>query len=132
MKVKIDRKKALIGVMGLGYVGLPLAVEFAKSHYHVTGIDPDQKKCREINSGKSYITDISNEDLQSVVKKGFLHATHDFSVLSEMDVVFICVPTPFSKFKEPDVSFIIEHHLSRHHRGNRAAHSPKRRPPVRR
>jgi UDP-N-acetyl-D-glucosamine dehydrogenase len=94
--------------MGLGYVGLPLALEFAKSRFHVTGIDPDKRKCKAIIGGKSYISDIDGEDIKQSVNKGFLKATHDFATLNEMDVIFICVPTPFSKCKEPDVSFIID------------------------
>ncbi len=94
--------------MGLGYVGLPLALEFAKSGFHVMGVDPDKRKSRAIIQGKSYISDIEDSDIKQVVNKGFLKATSDFSALSDMDVIFICVPTPFSKFKEPDVSFIID------------------------
>ena len=108
MKAQIDKKQAQIAVMGLGYVGLPLALEFAKSGFHVLGVDPDKRKSRAIIQGKSYISDIEDGDIKQVVNKGFLKATSDFSALSDMDVIFICVPTPFSKFKEPDVSFIID------------------------
>ena len=108
MKSQIDRKSITIAVMGLGYVGLPLAVEFARSRFHVVGLDPDKSKNRSILKGKSYITDISDADIESVVKTGYMRATHDFTKLAQADVVFICVPTPFSKFKEPDVSYIID------------------------
>jgi UDP-N-acetyl-D-glucosamine dehydrogenase len=108
MKAQIDKKQVQIAVMGLGYVGLPLALEFAKSGFHVMGVDPDKRKSRAIIQGKSYISDIEDSDIKQVVNKGFLKATSDFSALSDMDVIFICVPTPFSKFKEPDVSFIID------------------------
>jgi len=108
MKAQIDKKQVQIAVMGLGYVGLPLALEFAKSGFHVLGVDPDKRKSRAIIQGKSYISDIEDGDIKQVVNKGFLKATSDFSALSDMDVIFICVPTPFSKFKEPDVSFIID------------------------
>jgi UDP-N-acetyl-D-glucosamine dehydrogenase len=108
MKAQIDKKQVQIAVMGLGYVGLPLALEFAKSGFSVTGVDPDKRKSRAIIQGKSYISDIEDSDIKQVVNKGFLKATSEFSALSDMDVIFICVPTPFSKFKEPDVSFIID------------------------
>jgi UDP-N-acetyl-D-glucosamine dehydrogenase len=116
MKSSIEKKTVQIAVMGLGYVGLPLALEFAKSQFYVTGIDPDKRKCKAIIQGKSYISDIEDEDIKPSVKKGFLKATHDFAALAEMDVIFICVPTPFSKFKEPDVSFIIDasHRIREH------------------
>ena len=108
MKSRIDKKKVEIAVMGLGYVGLPLALEFAKALFNVTGIDPDKRKCKAIMQGNSYISDIEGTDIKKVVNKGFFRATHDFTALREMDVIFICVPTPFSKCKEPDVSYIID------------------------
>ncbi|MFH1539545.1 MAG: nucleotide sugar dehydrogenase [bacterium] len=108
MYSKISRKTAVIGVMGLGYVGLPLAIKFAKCGFPVIGIDPDKKKISTLNSGKSYITDVSEEDTEKTVKSGKLLATGDFSVLKECDAIFICVSTPLSRFKEPNVSYIIE------------------------
>ncbi|MFA6448029.1 MAG: nucleotide sugar dehydrogenase [bacterium] len=93
--------------MGLGYVGLPLAIEFARAGFNVTGIDPDTRKSKAILGGCTYITDIASEDIKKVVSQGFLTATPDFTALEDMDVVFICVPTPFSKCKEPDVSYVI-------------------------
>ncbi|HOO55929.1 MAG TPA: nucleotide sugar dehydrogenase [bacterium] len=93
--------------MGLGYVGLPLAIEFAKSGFNVTGIDLDARKIDAIYKGHSYISDVESDDLKKIVSQGYLNATTDFSILSNTDAVFICVPTPFSKCKEPDVSYII-------------------------
>ena len=104
----IKEKKVEIAVMGLGYVGLPLALEFARAKYRVTGLDPDARKSEAISAGRSYITDVKSSDLGKAVKSGFLRATTDFSELRKTDVVFICVPTPFSKAKEPDVSYIIK------------------------
>ena len=103
----IVKKRAKIAVMGLGYVGLPLAIEFARAGFNVTGIDPDKRKSKAILAGRTYITDISGDDIKKVVSQGFLNATSDFAALEDMDVVFICVPTPFTKAKEPDVSFVI-------------------------
>lgn len=103
-------------MLGLGYVGLPLALEFARAKFFVTGIDPDDKKVEAIFSGHSYISDITHEELQAVVSQGYLKASTDFAQLEEMDVIFICVPTPFSKFKEPDVSYVIAsaHNIVKH------------------
>ncbi len=103
----IKKKKCKIAVLGLGYVGLPLALEFARANFFVTGIDPDVKKVEAIYDGHSYISDISDEELKAVVSQGYMKSTADFATLEEMDVVFICVPTPFSKYKEPDVSYVI-------------------------
>ena len=105
---KISSRKANIGVVGLGYVGLPLAVEFAKVGFRVTGIDSDQQKTDMINSGKSYIHDVPNELTRSLVQNGKLCATVDYQILAEIDVVNICVPTPLSKTKDPDMSFIVK------------------------
>ncbi len=105
---KILSRKANIGVVGLGYVGLPLAVEFAKVGFRVTGIDSDQQKTDRINSGESYIQDVPNELVGSLVQDGKLCATVDYQILAEIDVVNICVPTPLSKTKDPDVSFIVD------------------------
>ena len=105
---KISSRKANIGVVGLGYVGLPLAVEFAKVGFRVTGIDSDQQKTDRINSGKSYIQDVPDELTSSLVQNGKLCATVDYQILTEIDVVNICVPTPLSKTKAPDISFIVD------------------------
>ena len=102
-----EDKSAHVAVLGLGYVGLPLAVVFAESGFKVTGIDPIQSKVEQINKGKSYILDISDEQISKLVNSGNLSATTDFSVLSNIDAVSICVPTPLRKTGDPDLSFIL-------------------------
>ena len=104
---KFEDKSAHVAVLGLGYVGLPLAVVFAESGFKVTGIDPIQSKVEQINKGKSYILDISDEQISKLVNSGNLSATTDFSVLSNIDAVSICVPTPLRKTGDPDLSFIL-------------------------
>jgi UDP-N-acetyl-D-glucosamine dehydrogenase len=100
-------RTARVGVVGLGYVGLPLAVEFAKAGYVVTGIDLSADKVNKINAGASYIPDVSSADVAAAVAAGTLRATTDFPVLAELDTVNICVPTPLRKTKDPDMSFIV-------------------------
>ncbi len=104
---KLKDKKASIGILGLGYVGLPLAVVFAQAGFHVTGIDPDSRKVDSLKKGISYIPDVKTETIDKLVKSGMLTATTDFSVLKEMDAVSICVPTPLRQTGDPDMSFII-------------------------
>ncbi len=104
---KIKSKKIKCAVIGLGYVGLPLAVELANAGLKVIGIDLDEKKVNSIRRKKSYIGDVSDEDLAAVVKKGSLQATTDYSVLKYVDTVNICVPTPLRKTKDPDISYIV-------------------------
>lgn len=104
---KLENKEARIAVLGLGYVGLPLAVVFAESGYKVTGIDPASEKVNAINAGKSYILDVEDEALANLVRNGSLEATSDFSTLAEIDAVSICVPTPLRKTGDPDLSFIL-------------------------
>jgi UDP-N-acetyl-D-glucosamine dehydrogenase len=104
---RIRSKQARIGVIGLGYVGLPLAVEFARRGFDVTGFDVDQSKTVQINAGKSYIPDVPQADLCAAVKAGKLRATHDMSHLAEMDAIDICVPTPLRKTKDPDLSYVV-------------------------
>jgi UDP-N-acetyl-D-glucosamine dehydrogenase len=104
---KLEQKSAKIGIIGMGYVGLPLALEFCKVGFDVTGIDLDKKKIDSINNGKSYIEDSTDADIGSAVRQGRLHATTDFSVLQQLDTVSICVPTPLRKTKDPDISYII-------------------------
>jgi len=104
---KIVRHKAKIGVIGLGYAGLPLAVEFAKAGFHVKGIDIDRDKVQMINHGECYIKDIPEGELRELVKDNRLEATSDFSVLKGVDAVSICVPTPLRKTRDPDISYII-------------------------
>ena len=104
---RIQNKQARIGVIGLGYVGLPLAVEFAHAGFTVTGFDVDESKTRQINDGKSYIPDVQADDVAAMVKAGRLHATADVSELGGMDAIDICVPTPLRKTKDPDLSYVV-------------------------
>jgi len=107
LKTKIKQKEAQIGVIGLGYVGLPLAVEFAKAGFSVTGIDIDESKVAGINAGENYIPDIADDTLQTLVRSGNLRATKDVDIIADLDAVMICVPTPLSKVGDPDISYII-------------------------
>jgi UDP-N-acetyl-D-glucosamine dehydrogenase len=107
LKEKLSRRQARIGVIGLGYVGLPLAVEFAKDGFDVTGFDVDGAKVAEINAGRSYILDVKTADVSACVNTGRLRATTDMSKLGEMDAVDICVPTPLRKTKDPDMSYVV-------------------------
>ncbi len=104
---KVADGSAHISVIGLGYVGLPLAIGFAQAGYQVTGIDTDPHKVTGIQAGVSHVQDICSEELQQVVHSGHLRATQDFGVLAEVDSVSICVPTPLSKSKDPDISYIV-------------------------
>jgi UDP-N-acetyl-D-glucosamine dehydrogenase len=104
---QIKSRKAKLGVIGLGYVGLPLAVEFANIGFEVTGIDVDQEKVDNIRKGVSYIQDVPSQTLRQLVLAGKIKATTDFSVLKKLDTVNICVPTPLRKSKDPDISYII-------------------------
>ena len=104
---KIRSKRARVGVVGLGYVGLPLAVEFARAGFAVTGIDLSEDKVRRVNAGDSYIGDIPSAVLAPLVEAGRLRATTDFAAVGELDTINICVPTPLRKTKDPDMSFIV-------------------------
>ncbi len=104
---KIESKSAHVGIVGLGYVGLPLAVEFAAAGFTVTGIDIDAKKIAALNRGESYIQDIPTSVLAPLVKSGKLKATTDFAAAAAMDTINICVPTPLRKTKDPDMSYIV-------------------------
>src|SRR5688572_13915769 len=104
---KINNRTARTGVVGLGYVGLPLAVELAKAGFHTTGIDLDARKIHAISEGRSYIPDVPTADLKSLTDAGTLDATTDFSVVRELDTINICVPTPLRKTKDPDMSYIV-------------------------
>jgi UDP-N-acetyl-D-glucosamine dehydrogenase len=108
LKDKIRDRTARIGVIGLGYVGLPLAVEFAKKGFDVTGFDVDASKVDAINAGRSYILDVKTEAVKECVDAGRLRATGDMSHLKEMDAIDICVPTPLRKTKDPDLSYVIQ------------------------
>jgi UDP-N-acetyl-D-glucosamine dehydrogenase len=104
---KITDRSAHVSVIGLGYVGLPLAVGFAQAGYRVTGIDTDPNKVAGIQTGSSHVQDVCSTDLQQVVHSGHLQATCDFGVLADVDSISICVPTPLSKTKDPDISYIV-------------------------
>jgi UDP-N-acetyl-D-glucosamine dehydrogenase len=108
LKDKIRDRKARIGVIGLGYVGLPLAVEFAKKGFDVTGFDVDAWKVGEINAGRTYIGDVKAEDIAASTKAGRLRATTDMSHLHDMDAIDICVPTPLRKTRDPDLSYVVQ------------------------
>ncbi len=103
---KITDRSAHIAVIGLGYVGLPLATAFARAGFRVTGVDVDQKKVEDITAGKSYIPDVEEGDLSPHVESGRLDATLDYDVLRDVDAIFICVPTPYDAQRAPDLSFI--------------------------
>src|SRR5471032_2600263 len=104
---RIRSRDARVGVIGLGYVGLPLAVELAHAGFHVTGFDTDAGKTSQINAGKSYIPDVPEADLAACVKAGTLKATTDMRELAGMDAIDICVPTPLRKTKDPDLSYVV-------------------------
>jgi UDP-N-acetyl-D-glucosamine dehydrogenase len=104
---RIRTHRAHIGVIGLGYVGLPLAVEFARAGFRVTGIDLREDRVRQLRNGRSYIQDVPGRDVRELVRSGRLTATMDFAVLRRTDAVCICVPTPLSKMRDPDVSYIV-------------------------
>src|SRR5438067_6824815 len=103
----IKDRRARVGVIGLGYVGLPLATEFAGQGLSVVGFEVDEKKAAEINAGRSYIGDVTSDLIRDSVDTGRLRATTDFDFLQECDAIIICVPTPLRKTKEPDISYIL-------------------------
>ncbi|NMS24699.1 NAD(P)-binding domain-containing protein, partial [Vibrio parahaemolyticus] len=107
LKQLIESGQAKIGVIGLGYVGLPLVVEFARKGFSGIGFEVEQKKIDGINRGESHIVDVRAEDVRDCVNTGKLVATGDFSRLTQCDAIIICVPTPLRKTKDPDMSFII-------------------------
>ena len=107
LKKKIENRSANIGVIGLGYVGLPLAMEFVRAGFKVTGIDVNTEKVDMINAGNNYIQDVSDNALASAVSDGNLNATTDFAATKKLDSVSICVPTPLKKHKNPDISYIV-------------------------
>ena len=104
---KIKNNSAKIGVIGLGYVGLPLAVEFARANFNVIGIDINKKRVESINAGKNYIKDIKDSTLTELVNKKLLKASYDFGEVKNLDAISICVPTPLNKEKNPDISYIV-------------------------
>lgn len=107
IKKSIQKRQFKIGVIGLGYVGLPLAVEFAKKGFETTGFEIDEDRVKDINSGQSYVLDVDSESIRPLVHTGKLKCVSDFSVLKYQNAVIICVPTPLRKSKDPDVSYII-------------------------
>lgn len=106
LKGKLANKKAILGVLGLGYVGLPLAVEKAKAGFKTIGFDVQESKVEMVNTGKNYIGDVVNQDLEEIVKSGLLSATTDFSQVASADCVCICVPTPLDEHQQPDISYV--------------------------
>jgi UDP-N-acetyl-D-glucosamine dehydrogenase len=104
---RIESRTATLGVIGLGYVGLPLAVELAQAGFHVQGVDLDEARVQKLSRGISYIQDVPTGDVKALIRSGHLAATTDFSVLKRCDAVNICVPTPLSKMRDPDVSYIV-------------------------
>lgn len=116
---KIENKEIIVGVVGLGYVGLPLAVEKAKSGFKTIGFDVQDAKVDMVNEGHNYIGDVVDEDLKKLVKSGMLKATKDFSFIKDVDFIAICVPTPLDEHQQPDISYVrdsaiaISKHLSK-------------------
>src|SRR5580765_3891594 len=104
---KITSRTARVGVVGLGYVGLPLAVELARAGFETTGIDLDKRKVDAINRGESYIQDVPTSDVAEFHKAGRLSATADAAIVSSLDTINICVPTPLRKTKDPDLSYVV-------------------------
>jgi UDP-N-acetyl-D-glucosamine dehydrogenase len=105
---RIENKTAIIGIIGLGYVGLPLMLRFAEVGYHVLGLDVDQEKIDKLHHGKSYIKHIPSDAIASAVDAGLFEGTTDFSRAGEADALIICVPTPLNKHREPDLSFVLK------------------------
>lgn len=103
---KIESKEIKVGVIGLGYVGLPLAVEKAKAGFKTIGFDVQEEKVKLVNEGRNYIGDVVDEDLKQIVQNGMLSATTDFSFIKDVDFVAICVPTPLDKHQQPDISYV--------------------------
>ena len=106
LKNLIENKNAYIGIIGLGYVGLPLAMTFAESEFNVLGIDIDKNKVSSLNAFKSYINHIPNKKIEKLVKSKKLQAVSNFEKVRELDVIIICLPTPLNKHREPDLSYI--------------------------
>ena len=103
---KIENKEIVVGVVGLGYVGLPLAVEKAKAGFKTIGFDVQAEKVRLVNEGHNYIGDVVDSDLKQLVENGMLKATTDFSFIKDVDFIAICVPTPLDEHQQPDISFV--------------------------
>ena len=97
-----------IGIIGLGFVGLPLVIQFAKSGTQVLGIDVDDKKVEALNRGESYIKHIPNSALQAQLERGYIEATTDYTRVKELDAILICVPTPLDDKREPDLTYVLD------------------------
>jgi UDP-N-acetyl-D-glucosamine dehydrogenase len=108
LRDRIARGEARVGTLGLGYVGLPLSVEFAEAGLHVTGFDLSKEKVQAINDGVSYVQDVPSPRVQALLAAGRLHATADFAELAQCDATIICVPTPLGKTKDPDLSMVVD------------------------
>jgi UDP-N-acetyl-D-glucosamine dehydrogenase len=104
---RIRRREARCGVIGLGYVGLPLALEFARAGLRVTGIDLDERKIADIRAGRSYIVDVQGKEIAEQVDAGRFEATSNFEVIALLDTINICVPTPLRKTKDPDLTYVV-------------------------
>ena len=107
LQKRINNGSAKIGIIGLGYVGLPLAVEYADNGFTVVGIDVDNCKVSKINNCENYIDDVDDAKLKKAVEEGKLSATTTYELIPELDAIYICVPTPFNINKDPDISYII-------------------------
>jgi UDP-N-acetyl-D-glucosamine dehydrogenase len=105
---RIENKQARLGVIGLGYVGLPLAIEFARAGFHVVGFDVDKTKVDALNAGRSYIPDVPSEHVAQSVNAGLFTATTDENALADVDIIDICVPTPLRKTRDPDLSYVVQ------------------------
>jgi len=119
LELRLKRQEAEIAIVGLGYVGLPMALAFAQAGFRVTGLDKNAERVAELNAGKSYVDDVSGEEILEAVQRGRFEATTDPRVLGRADCVNVAVPTPLSKTKEPDLSFIVDavEEVRRHLRG---------------
>ncbi len=104
---KIKNRSAVVGVIGLGYVGLPMIIEFGKAKFEVIGFDLDEKKVKKLNEGRSYIKHIPSEEVKLLKKNGNFKATADFSLLKDVDCIIVCVPTPLTRHMEPDLSYVL-------------------------
>jgi UDP-N-acetyl-D-glucosamine dehydrogenase len=107
LRRRIETRTARVGVVGLGYVGLPLAVEFARAGFETIGLDLDPRKIASINAGESYIPDVPTSHVHALVGGGQLRATTDYRAVTELDTINICVPTPLRKTKDPDMSYVV-------------------------
>ena len=107
LKARFEERTARLAVIGQGYVGLPLAIEFARAGFSVAGVDTDLDRVGALQAGRSYIPDLDSDDLRELIRLGRYEATTDFAVLERSDVVIICVPTPLGKSKDPDISYIV-------------------------